>query len=67
MTNLSKRQKRFVEGHGCFTNARILDSAIRLGKKSSLSSAILDISKAFDCVSHEAILSALKRRGMHIG
>lgn len=35
------------------------------GKKSSLYAAILDISKAFDCVPHKEILNALKEQGIH--
>jgi hypothetical protein len=62
---LSTSQRGFVEGNGCFTNTRLLDEAIREGKESRLCGAILDISKAFDCVPHEAILNALLSKGIN--
>lgn len=56
---LSKRQIVFVEGIGIAANILALDLAIRRGKTSRLSLAVLDVSKAFDCVPHEVILRAL--------
>lgn len=65
VVKLSKRQKGFVEGHGCFVNARILHDIVKRGKRTSLHAAILDISKAFDCVPHGVILDALRDQGIH--
>lgn len=64
MIRLSPRQKGFVEGNGCFANIRIMDEVIRRGKCSSLCAAVLDISKAFDCVPREAISRALAAQGV---
>jgi hypothetical protein len=57
-------QKGFVDEAGCFNNVHILNETLKLGKKrSGLVAVQLDISKAFDTVSHEAIGHALKRKG----
>lgn len=61
---LSPRQLGFVEGNGSFANVRALHEAIRLGKKSQLCGVVLDVSKAFDCVPHEAIDRCLGTTGV---
>lgn len=61
---LSKRQMGFVEGNGIAANVLALDQAIKKGKANRLSLAILDISKAFDSVPHDAILQALEGQGV---
>lgn len=61
---LSPRQLGFVEGNGNFSNVRALHEAIRLGKKRQLCGVVLDVSKAFDCVPHEAIGRCLGARGV---
>lgn len=61
---LSPRQIGFVEGNGNFSNVRSLHEAIRLGKKSELVGQVLDVSKAFDSVPHEAIATCLEARGV---
>lgn len=61
---LSPRQLGFVEGNGNFANVRALHEAIRLGKKIQLCGVVLDGSRAFDCVPHEAIDRFLGARGV---
>lgn len=61
---LSPRQVGFVEGNGNFSNVRALHEAIRLGKKSELVGQVLDVSKAFDSVPHEAIATCFEARGV---
>lgn len=60
ITILNARQKGFVEGNGCYSNTTLMNEIMRLGKKSSLKVAILDISKAFDSIPHQVIWEALK-------
>lgn len=54
----------FVEGNGIAASILALDQAIKKGKASRLSLAILDISKAFDSVPHDTILQALEEQGV---
>lgn len=62
-----ERQRAFRPVDGCAENATILaavlDEAQR--KKRFLNMAILDISKAFDTVSHEAVLHIARSVGLH--
>lgn len=60
----SDRQKGFTSENGCFANTRLLSAAIAEAKNSDGVFAILDISKAFDTVLHEAIRSGLERKGI---
>lgn len=55
------RQKGFTEENGCFANTRLLGAAIGEAKISGGIFTVLDISKAFDTVPHQAIRLGLKR------
>lgn len=64
---LSKRQMEtsiIVEGNRIAANILALGQVIKRSKIRRLSLAILDISKAFDSVPHEAILRALDGQGV---
>lgn len=65
-TTLNVRQKGFVAGNDCFANVSILSKLYKLGKQSRLSLAILDVSKSFDSVPHQAIETALKAQGVSL-
>ncbi|XP_046677300.1 uncharacterized protein LOC124365367 [Homalodisca vitripennis] len=62
--SLSDRQRGFRPGNGCLVNCTILDEVIRLGKRSELVGVQLDVSKAFDTVSHQAIFTVLEAQGV---
>ncbi|KFD59463.1 hypothetical protein M514_28358, partial [Trichuris suis] len=67
--NLNLRQKGFVRGvDGCNTNIRILQACIQEARwrGTELAIAFLDLAKAFDSVSHNSILRALKRHAVPI-
>jgi hypothetical protein len=60
VTTFSPRQKGFVHEAGCF-NSHILNEVIKASKtESGLTAVQLDITKAFDTVSHEAIDAVLQ-------
>lgn len=61
---LNDRQRGFRPGNGCLVNCSILDEVIRLGKQSELVGVQLDVSKAFDTVSHDAISTVLRAQGV---
>jgi hypothetical protein len=58
-------QRAFLPYDGTFENLNIIDSVIRdaRGRRRELRLASLDLRKAFDMVSHDAIVSALASRG----
>lgn len=58
------RQKGFTTENGCFANTRLLNAAIKEAKSAGGVFTVLDISKAFDTVSHEGIRYALERKGI---
>lgn len=64
-TSLSVRQKGFVSGNGCFHNGSVLSKLYKLGRNSSLSLGILDVSKAFYSVPHSAFVEALMDQGVN--
>ena len=65
MWPLSERQKAFRKGDGLFDNSWLLESIVR-DRRSRFKPthlAFLDVSKAFDSVSHESIVQAARRLG----
>lgn len=60
---LSSRQVGFVEGNRNFANGRALHESIRIAKKRQVVGQVLDDSKAFASVPHEAIARCLESRG----
>lgn len=64
---LNTRQRGFMsDADGCAENLKILDRIIKKARdgRKSLAVVFIDFAKAFDSVSHEHIISALKQRGM---
>lgn len=63
---LDERQKAFRKVDGCAENVFLLDLALRYHRASCkhVYVASLDVAKAFDSVSHEAIFAALKASGV---
>ncbi|NXO46793.1 POLR protein, partial [Locustella ochotensis] len=63
---LNPRQKGFIRAAGCSENLKLLQSIIRSAKKEHrpLGVVFVDIAKAFDTVSHQHILHALRERGV---
>lgn len=62
---INQRQKGFTSEAGCFNNVHILNELLRHSKTTEgLVAVQLDVSKAFDTVSHEAIGEALRRKGL---
>jgi len=64
LVKLAIRQKGFVEGPGIFANIRTLHEAIKMGKRSELAAAVLDVAQAFDSVPHMAIWAAMEAMGI---
>lgn len=62
--SVSPRQYGFRPGPGCFVNCTVLGELLRLDKRSRLVGALLDVTKAFDTVSHAAIDAALGEQGV---
>lgn len=60
----TQRQKGFTKENGCFANTRLLSAAIGEAKASGGVFTVLDISKAFDTIPHQAINLALKQKGI---
>jgi hypothetical protein len=60
------RQKRFVCESGCFNNVHILSESLRHSKEGhkTLVAVVLDVSKAFDTVPHQAMVPALRKKGV---
>lgn len=58
------RQKGFTKENGCFANTRLLSAAIGEAKIAGGVLTVLDISKAFDTVPHQAIHRGLVRKGI---
>ncbi|NWW39995.1 POLR protein, partial [Panurus biarmicus] len=63
---LNPRQKGFIRAAGCSENLKLLQTIIRSAKKEHrpLGVVFVDIAKAFDTVSHQHILHALRERGV---
>lgn len=61
---LSESQKSFVKGNECFVNTLLLHDINRRGKKSLLAGVVLDVSRAFDSVPHDALMSGLRGKGV---
>uniref|UniRef100_A0A3Q2YQL5 Reverse transcriptase domain-containing protein n=1 Tax=Hippocampus comes TaxID=109280 RepID=A0A3Q2YQL5_HIPCM len=64
---LNPRQRGFMtEANGCAENLMILDKLIASSRsnKTTLAIVFIDFAKAFDSISHDHILHALKRRGL---
>ena len=68
-TNLDIRQKAFLPVDGCSENLWLLDEAIHQARKGpkELNIVTLDVAKAFDMVSHNSILRAIRRFGLGDG
>lgn len=66
---LDPRQRAFIKTDGCADNTILLDLILRFQheKLKSCFLASLDVSKAFDSVSHNAILGILRSYGFHPG
>lgn len=66
MLDIDPRQRAFRSTDGCADNTFLLDTLLRYHRKNfrSLYMASLDISKAFDSVSHSAIMETLKGVGV---
>lgn len=64
--SLDKRQRGFIKTDGCADNTTLLDLLIRQQHANfkSCAIAVLDVSKAFDSVSHNAIIDTLKSYGL---
>ncbi|KMQ93076.1 r2 protein [Lasius niger] len=60
----TQRQKGFTSENGCFANTRLLSAVIIEAKASRGVFTVLDISKAFDTVPHQAIMVGLERKGI---
>lgn len=62
---LDIRQRGFINADGCGEASFLLDLVLRYHHKNykSMFLASIDIRKAFDCISHEAIFSILRSRG----
>ena len=60
------RQRGFTDAPGCSENLAILDGLIRLSKsqRKTLAVVFIDLTKAFDTVSHKHIAEVLERRGV---
>lgn len=60
------RQRGFVASAGCSENLALLEGFLKLSRKEkrSISVVFVDFAKAFDTVSHEHLLSALKLKGL---
>lgn len=63
---ISARQKAFVPVEGCCENLFLFDAIIRVSKRrlKPLCLVFVDISKAFDSVSHSPILRAMQSHGL---
>lgn len=63
---INPRQKAFVPVDGCCENLFLLDALIRDSKRrlKPLCMVFVDISKAFDSVSHDTILHAMRNHGL---
>ncbi|KAJ1149032.1 hypothetical protein NDU88_001853 [Pleurodeles waltl] len=61
--NLNTRQKGFMKVRGCLENLTLLQNIIKGARKTkhSLAVVFIDISKAFDSVSHGHIIRSLER------
>lgn len=57
----SERQKGFTNENGCYNNIQLINKTMVAAKTSSGIVVVLDISKAFDSVSHEAIQVSVQR------
>ena len=64
--NLNPRQRAFIPVDGCFENTIALDFLIRHARKNRKEFHLvgIDVSKAFDSVSHHSIQRALRRQGI---
>ena len=62
--SINNRQKAFRPVDGCFENVKILQDLIQVSRRrrKELNVVILDLAKAFDTVSHESIVKALRRK-----
>jgi hypothetical protein len=61
----SPRQKGFVPESGCFYNMHALNEILRTAKgRNAIVLTQIDISKAFDTITHEAVDPALQRLGV---
>ena len=60
------RQKGFVCEAGCFNNLHILSELLRHSNegRKALVAVVLDINKAFDTISHQAMVPALCKKGL---
>ena len=60
------RQKGFVCETGCFNNVHILSELLRHSKegRKALVAVVLDINKAFDTIPHQAMVPALRKKGL---
>ena len=61
---INNRQKAFRPVDGCYENVKILQNLIQDSrrKRKEVNVTILDLAKAFDTVSHESIVKALRRK-----
>lgn len=69
LVDLDFRQKAFRKMDGCAENTFLLDLAIKYHRRSfkHLYIASIDVAKAFDSVSHEALYAALEASGLPSG
>lgn len=67
--DLNKRQKAFIKADGCAELTTVLASVMRdaRSRRKRLNVMWLDLSKAFDSVSHHSIFRALQRHNAHPG
>lgn len=69
LVKINEHQRGFIQSDGCADNVSLLDLVLRYHHKAIKSVYIcaIDVSKAFDTVSHEALLAILKNYGIPEG
>ncbi|NWX80541.1 POLR protein, partial [Alca torda] len=63
---INQRQRGFIRSAGCSENLKLLQLLIRNAKREHrpLGVVFVDLAKAFDTVSHDHIIMALKQKGV---
>lgn len=67
VVDVHERQVGFMPTNGCSVNSYLLDEILheaKRGERAMVCGALLDISKAFDTIPHEAIMGALHSQGV---
>lgn len=63
---LDERQRGFIAADGCCENIAVLDALLWESRQSlrEIHVAVLDFAKAFDTVSHEAVIECARKKGL---